>query len=30
VDLADVSAWLTSEQSKTYEEYVHRRAVCLA
>jgi len=27
VDLADVSAWLTSEQSKTNEEYVHRRAV---
>ena len=27
MDLADVSAWLTSEQSKTNEEYVHRRAV---
>jgi len=23
VDLADVSAWLTSKQSKSYEEYVH-------
>jgi len=28
VDLADVSAWLTSEQNKTNKEYVHCSAAC--